>query len=273
VNVDFPPAEHNVMDVRADLFCDVTKIDLPHGEIDEIRTHHVFEHFNRVVALALLIRWQSWLRIGGAVRIETPDFQASAADFLGAADLGRKLRAIRHLEGDQAAGWAYHVGQWFPERFTHTLAKLGFADIETSQEPSGHRPPLFNVQATGRKNRAVSIEEQYQSGCDLLRQFTVAEAEQPTLEVWMRQLAGALNMSELPQAATIHPGEKFIPVAPPSHAIQPEATAQVPPAQPTLAQRAFHAARNSVARFDQRFLNGRLRTLKRSLYRQQMPDG
>ncbi len=268
VNVDFPPAVHNVMDVQADLFCDVTKIDLPQDEIDEVRIHHVFEHFNRVVALTLLIRWQGWLRIGGLVRIETPDFEASAADFLGAANLDRKLRAIRHLEGDQAAVWAYHVGQWFPERFTHTLSKLGFADIETRQEASGHIPPLFNVQAIGRKHKVVDMEEQYQSGCDLLRQFTVAEAEQPTLEVWMRQLAGALDMSELPQSATIHPDQKLIPVvrAPVDQEIQSARADSRPPVRPAFTTQAFHVARNAVARFDQRFLNRRLWALKRRLY-------
>jgi glycosyltransferase involved in cell wall biosynthesis/predicted SAM-dependent methyltransferase len=271
VNVDFPPSEHNVMDVKADVFCDVTKIDIPEGEVDEIRLHHVFEHFNRVVAIALLIKWHGWLRIGGKLHIETPDFQASAADFLGGSDLGQKMRAIRHLEGDQTAGWAYHVGQWFPERFAHTFATLGFADIKIAQEASGHSPPLFNVRAIGAKERAVPLATQYQQACGLLRQFMVADAEDPTWQVWTRQLAGALDLKELPHPTIFHPPEAVLPLA-----VAPQVTelARVDNAvltapkiqsRPITMRRIYFAILNRVAKLDQKVLGGRLRRLKRRM--------
>lgn len=263
VNADFPPSEHNVMDVKADVFCDVTKIDLPAGEVDEIRLHHVFEHFNRVVALALLIKWHSWLRRGGKLQIETPDFEASAADFLEASDLGRKLRGIRHLEGDQAAGWAYHVGQWFPERFVETFTKLGFSNIEIRQEASGHTPPLFNVQAIGVKERTVPLDAQYQSGCDLLRQFMVAEAEQPTWQIWTQQLAGALDLTELPHPTIHHPPEGLMTAAPSSGQ---SSLAQAQRSLQRIApEQISRSAREAIAAFDRRFLKGGLRTIKRTL--------
>jgi len=38
--------------------------------LDEIRSHHLFEHFDRAHALALLIRWHGWLRPGGALTVD-----------------------------------------------------------------------------------------------------------------------------------------------------------------------------------------------------------
>ncbi len=193
VNIDYPQERHNVYAAVADYQADVTTLRFPEGSVDEIRLHHVFEHFNRTVALAQLIKWHHWLKIGGRLVIETPDFEASAADVLRSTSLDHKLRAVRHLEGDQASGWAYHVGQWFPDRFVDTLTRLRFSEVAVKQEESTHRPPLFNVVATATKARPATLEDQYRSGLGVLRQFMVAEAEQPTFEVWAKQLEAALQ--------------------------------------------------------------------------------
>ena len=82
VNVDYPPSEHNVMQVKADVYANVTELDFPAGSVDEVGLHHVFEHFNRVTALAMLIKWHNWLKIGGKLHIETPDLAGSAKTLL-----------------------------------------------------------------------------------------------------------------------------------------------------------------------------------------------
>jgi hypothetical protein len=194
VNVDYPTTSHSVMNVSPDYAADITKLSFPVGSVSEIRLHHVFEHLGRIDALASLIRWQQWLAIGGDLLIETPDFEASARDFLAAPSLALKLRAIRHLEGDQSDAWAYHIGQWFPERFSVTLTKLGFSEITVARETSGHTPPLLNITARATKHRAVSKAALYQEACELLAMFTVADAEAPTLAVWKLQLSQALEL-------------------------------------------------------------------------------
>lgn len=205
VNVDFPQSEHAIMSVTPDVICDLTEIDLPADTVEEVRLQHVFEHLNRVVAIASVIRWHRWLRIGGRLHIETPDFEGSLRDFLNADDLQERMRAIRHLEGDQVNGWAYHVGQWFPERFKYTFNMLGFDEAEIRQEVSGHSPPLRNVVAIGTKTSSRSAKQQYQSGCDLLKQFMVAEEEGPTWKAWTKQLAGVLGGEILPQPSIYQP--------------------------------------------------------------------
>ena len=79
VNVDYPASEHQVQkSLRADLYTDLTKLSYPVASIEEVRLHHVFEHFSRPVALALLCRWRDWLAPGGRLHVETPDLMASA---------------------------------------------------------------------------------------------------------------------------------------------------------------------------------------------------
>lgn len=205
VNVDFPQSQHAVMTVKPDVVCDLTEIDLPDHTVEEVRLQHVFEHLNRAVALASLITWHRWLRVGGKLHIETPDFEASARDFLGANSIGEKMRAIRHLEGDQVDGWAYHVGQWFPERFERTFKRLGFNEVDIRQEISGHTPPLHNVVAIGTKTTARTAEDQYEAGCELLKDVMVAEDERSTWEAWKTQLAEILAGEISPAPSVLHP--------------------------------------------------------------------
>jgi len=125
---------------------------------------------------------------------------APVADFLSATTLDRKLRAIRHLEGDQTDHWGYHVGQWFPERFVATFKALGYSDIEVTQQAADFspKPPLFNVLATAVKRHSVDRESQVRSACRLLEAFMVADAEAPTMEAWRKQVVEALEFRDIP---------------------------------------------------------------------------
>jgi FkbM family methyltransferase len=191
VNIDHPPSEHQVMQPKADCFADLTELQFPPGSLDEIRLHHVFEHFNRVTAIALLIRWQTWLKVGGKLHIETPDLIGSARTLLSDASYKVKMGVVRHLEGDQVDRWAYHIGQWFPERFERDLGALGF-DVQARAWSWPHEPYLSNVEAIATKQRDVSEEELLSRADELLWNSTVAAAEAPTHEAWRRQLREAL---------------------------------------------------------------------------------
>ena len=73
LNLDYSPAHYNVMQVRADAYADILRLQFPPESVDEIRLHHGFEQFNRVTALAMLIRWHRWLKAGGLLHLETSD--------------------------------------------------------------------------------------------------------------------------------------------------------------------------------------------------------
>ena len=108
VNVDYPASEHQVQkSLRADLFRDLSTLTYPGASVEEVRLHHVFEHFSRPVALALLCRWRDWLVPGGTLRIETPDLMASARLLVWPwVKYEKKQEVIRHLFGSHEAHWA-----------------------------------------------------------------------------------------------------------------------------------------------------------------------
>lgn len=131
VNVDYPSSEHSVQkSLRADVYRDLSTLSYPPASVEEVRLHHVFEHFPRPVALALLCRWRDWLVPGGMLHIETPDLMASArllvSPWVGYA---KKQEVVRHLFGSHEAHWAIHWDGWYPERFVRTLRALGFGKV------------------------------------------------------------------------------------------------------------------------------------------------
>ncbi|MFV0420821.1 methyltransferase domain-containing protein [Oleidesulfovibrio sp.] len=202
VNIDYPPAHHAVMRPKADIFADIKALHFPDNSLDEIRLHHVFEHFNRVEALGLLIRWHRWLKVGGRLHIETPDLAGSAKTILSNVPLKEKTAAVRHLAGDQTETWAYHIDHWFPERFHVTFTHMGFGTPEIIIEKWQKPPHLANVTAIGTKTADIPTEKLVQAADELLWLSTVAATEIPTYEVWKKQLRSFLTYQP------VHPEQK-----------------------------------------------------------------
>ncbi len=193
INVDYPQDAHNVMTVKADYFENLMELNFPKGSVDEIRLHHVFEHFDRATALALLIQWHEWLKIGGVLHIETPDLMGCARTLLSDVTAKVKSGITRHLAGDQSAPWAYHLDLWYPERFEETLSKMGFAPVEIKSWSWPHEPFLSNVNAVARKTQNLEREILLRSADDLLANSMVAPSETTTLATWKKSLRTALE--------------------------------------------------------------------------------
>ena len=192
LNIDFPPAQHSAANAAADVFADITKIDFPPESVDEVRLHHVFEHFNRVAALAMLIKWHSWLKTGGILHIETPDILASSKTLLSDVSFNVKMGVVRHLAGVHSTDWAYHVDHWFPERFTLTLQKLGFEIVKIYSKTWNHEPFLSNVEVIAKKTAAIPRENLLKAAEALLWYSTVSPAEKATFDIWKQQLQSLL---------------------------------------------------------------------------------
>lgn len=185
------------MSVQPDAYADILRLEFPADSVDEVRLHHVFEHFNRVTALVMLIKWHRWLKEGGRLHLETPDLEGSAKTLASPESSWKlKMAAVRHLAGDQAAAWAYHLDHWFPERYERTLARLGFDDIKVKASTWPHEPHLANVEVTAAK-KARTPEQQLAAADELLWESTIADAEKPTFDVWSRQLRALLKESKL----------------------------------------------------------------------------
>ncbi len=154
VNIDYPPAEHTVMKVRADVYEDIRALDYPEGSVDEVRNHHLFEHFSRTEALKLLFAWRRWLKPDGLLVIETPDFQRCARAYTFALSEHRRLQLGRHMLGSQEAKWAYHYDFWDKPKYKYVLKVFGFKRVRIrrfSNSFAQHYSPyswtdwLFNI--------------------------------------------------------------------------------------------------------------------------------
>lgn len=210
LNIDFPPSEHTVQkDLVADEYADIRLLQYPAESIEEIRLHHVFEHFPRPVALALLCRWRNWLRPGGVLRIETPDAMASfkqmASPFL---DFGAKQQVLRHLFGSHEAQWALHADGWYDEKFRVTLATLGFSSIRVAKT---RWQVLRNIEVSASKSAAVFGPAEYEKGArELLamsavrvkqgRDRVIPESESELVEVWMELWRSSYQLTPSRQA-------------------------------------------------------------------------
>jgi glycosyltransferase involved in cell wall biosynthesis/SAM-dependent methyltransferase len=190
INIDYPQSEHTVMHPAADFCADIVDIVFPPGTVDEVRLHHVFEHFDRVEGLGLLIRWHTWLRTGGTLRIETPDLIGSAKVLLSQPSWKIKMGIVRHLSGDHASSWGYHLDHWFAERFEHTLSRFGFDVVNVRQTLRSREPFLADVEVIAVKIRDIPLGEQKATAEKLLWDSAVdtSPGEERTWQVWKERL-------------------------------------------------------------------------------------
>jgi len=130
INVDYPPEEHSVMKVKADVYKDIRTLSYQENSVDEIRTHHMFEHFPRAEALRLLAEWRKWLKPGGKIIIETPDFEETVKKYIYTGSRKKRAELGRHVFGSNEAGWAYHYDFWDEPKFKFVFKKFGFKKIK-----------------------------------------------------------------------------------------------------------------------------------------------
>jgi len=184
VNIDLPQTECTVQQNRkADLYADITKLSYPSCSLDEVRLHHVFEHFDRVMALHLLMEWYDWLKEGGKLVIETPDLERSLQAFLRTKDSVVQQRILRHLCGSHEAPWAIHCDMWYRAKFENVLRALGYSDLAFSlSEWHG----THNITATATKLSPFKRREQQIEACkEILRQNLVDDSASESGVRWI----------------------------------------------------------------------------------------
>ncbi len=202
VNIDHPPSEHTVQDkLVADRYADITTLVYPAGSLEEIRLHHVFEHFPRQIALALLCRWADWLRPGGILRIETPDVMGSAWSLvLPWTSKAKKQQVVRHLFGSHEAAWAAHWDGWYEDRFRETLSSFGFSKFKFDNT---HWGALYNIEVIATRGAQTFSFDQYEGIVNRLLTSSlvthsskrskndIADSEKAMLNVWLREWKSA----------------------------------------------------------------------------------
>jgi len=187
VNIDYPPDKHTIQtNTKVDKYADITKLKFPSNSIEEIRLHHVFEHFSRPIACALLVSWRSWLKSGGIIRIEVPDFDKTAFQILNPFSTHhQKNVSLRHIFGSNEADWAVHYEGWSSGRLSLILNRLGFNIVKIKKNNWKH---TYNFEIIAKKDeRKFSTGEIDKIITDYLASFLVdrSDSEEQLLKVWI----------------------------------------------------------------------------------------
>lgn len=202
VNVDFPPSEHTVQQTTAaDVYADITRLRFAAGTVDEIRLHHVFEHFDRPTAHALLARWQQWLRVGGELVIETPDLRACSRLLTDRSlSYAEQQVVIRHLFGSHEAPWAVHWDGWYEDKYRRVLGALGYHELQFEH---AHWKLTHNVIVRARKRASLSPASLRGRIGELLYENLVdsSPSEQALWDIWRDRVAAMLPDDAVPDAA------------------------------------------------------------------------
>lgn len=187
LNIDFPLNKHSIQNKSvADKHADILKLSYPKNSIEEIRLHHVFEHFTRPIACALITEWYKWLKPNGILRIEVPDFQRTARVVLNPFSTGRKKKlAIRHLYGSHEAQWAIHCEGYTPKSLSTLLKMYGF---KINKINKNSWKGTYNIEVIANKISEKQNKKQFEKiTINYLKQFLVdeSESELKLLSVWM----------------------------------------------------------------------------------------
>jgi glycosyltransferase involved in cell wall biosynthesis/predicted SAM-dependent methyltransferase len=189
INIDFPSERHTVQRTsRTDIHADIRELGYPPGSVEEVRLHHVFEHFDRGTAVRLLIEWYDWLEVGGMVVIETPDFEKCAQAFISRRREEDRPKGLRHIFGSHEAPWAVHFDGWYQAKFELFLRSLGYRDLAFS---ASEWRGTYNITVTARKLQPLTTRDaQVEAGEKLLRLSLVddSHSEERMIGVWMERI-------------------------------------------------------------------------------------
>ena len=196
-NIDYPPSEHTIqVNPKVDLYADIKELHYEDNSIDEIRNHHVFEHFDRPTALALLCNWFQWLKLGGKLIIETPDLENSIELLIDSKLLFREKQAVlRHLFGSHEAKWAYHYDGWFKEKFENIFNFIGYEIIDIQHTKY---ELTRNIIVTAIKNKNIPLPILKEKGKQLLRDSMInnSDTEEKLWKIWCDIFEKSLKIAE-----------------------------------------------------------------------------
>lgn len=186
VNIDFPLDAHSVQTKSvADLHTNILDLRYPADSIDEIRLHHVFEHFTRPVALALLVSWSSWLTTGGILHIEVPNFHRQALDILHPqSSFSTQALGIRHLFGSHEASWAVHCEGYSPQSLQYILEQYGYSITEIRENDW---EGTYNFEIIAYKNTKSKTKDKYlEITHGILFNYLLNSSEYSLLDIWLK---------------------------------------------------------------------------------------
>ncbi len=196
INIDYPKQNHTVQDTQlADKFADITKLRYKKNRVEEVRLHHVYEHFPRAQAIALIQCWNSWLMTGGSIIIEVPDFEKMIKYIVNPISSKKiKYVASRHIFGSQEADWALHYDGWTKNRLIEIANLAGFSS--TVSRSSSHKY-IHNITLNGIKTKSFTKKIARDIAFKYLEKFMVddSQTERKMIDQWLKVYDDQINKS------------------------------------------------------------------------------
>ena len=159
INIDFPPDNIQIRTKQPDILCDFTKLDFPQNFFQEILLKHVFEHFQRHIAISLLCKWYYMLENNKLLIIAVPDFEQGVFEYINGNNK-RKKEMIRHLYGSHHADWAVHCEGWDKNNLKEILECCGFKTKSIIQS-KGQWPELLISSEKIKENPNINKIKEY----------------------------------------------------------------------------------------------------------------
>ncbi|MCA0430320.1 MAG: hypothetical protein LCH32_07440 [Bacteroidetes bacterium] len=193
VNIDYPSSEHTIQQTSvADEYHNLYELKYKPQTINEIRLHHVFEHFERMSACAFMASWNSWLIMGGILRIEVPDFETTFKKNFSMFGTKHEGVGLRHIFGSQEAAWAVHYEGYSKKRLEKIFTAFGF---EITQVIPNDYKNTYNIEVIGKKIKNLSITDAKNAAKEYLADYMVddSDTEKRMLDVWFKNFETQLN--------------------------------------------------------------------------------
>lgn len=191
LNIDFSSEHHTVQKKTvADLTTNILELKIQPDQAEEVRLHHVFEHFDRPTAFALLFIWNHWLKKGGRIHIEVPDlFWTGLLMLFGWSQKTRNV-ATRHIFGSHEAHWAIHCEGWTASSLKRALKAAGF---RTESVRRNYWRGTANLEVIAEKQSPAQKEPLFQ----LLETYLLdnEKTERDIFESWKSQFEARLERS------------------------------------------------------------------------------
>jgi predicted SAM-dependent methyltransferase len=125
VNVDGRPLP------GVDVVADVGRLPVEPGDVDEIRSSHLLEHFPRWRLEELLRYWFDLLRPGGLFVAVVPDAESMIRTFVAGEVPWEDLKEVTF--GGQEYSGDFHFAMFSQEDLTRALAAAGFVDVKIAE--------------------------------------------------------------------------------------------------------------------------------------------
>ena len=116
-------------ELNPDVVCDIKYLEpFEDNSVDEIKAHHVLEHFQQWLTRIVLRKWCEKLKPDGLISIEVPDMKeiCRAVHECNYDNINELNARFRDIYGGQDHPWNYHCTGFTQETLTKHLESCGF---------------------------------------------------------------------------------------------------------------------------------------------------